>query len=64
MTKEDITVEFYFKKAIYVSPITGSETFIDIKEVYQMVDGQRTLKTIIVSTNGVEYYKDELQFYI
>ena len=33
MTKEDITVEFYFKKAIYVSPITGSETFIDIKDI-------------------------------
>lgn len=64
MTKEDITIEFYFKKAIYVSPITGYETFIDIKEVYRMVDGQRTLKTVIVSTKGIEYYKDELIYYI
>lgn len=64
MTKEDITIEFYFNKAVYKSPITGSETPIDIKEVYKTMDGQRMIKTTIVTSHGVEYDKDELEFII
>lgn len=59
---EDITIEFYHKKAIYVSRITGCQTVIDIKKVEKHPDTFGRFNNLIMSTNGVFYWEDELVF--
>lgn len=59
---EDITIEFYHKKAIYVSEITGCQTVINIKKVYSHPDTFGGFNNLIISTNGVEYWEQELIF--
>lgn len=56
METKDITLEFYYKKAIYISPVTKSEVHIEIKKVLSFNGGD----PIIFSTNGIGYYKSEL----
>lgn len=57
--KEDITTKFYYKKAVYVSSITGGRTDIEIKRVYNK-QYSFGISTIILTTHGIEYDKNSL----
>lgn len=59
---EDVTLEFYHKKAVYTSPITGGKTNIDIKTVYKRNDTFGRFYHIIISTNGIRYHERYLTF--
>lgn len=61
MNREDVTLEFYYRKAIYKSPITGCVVEVDIKQVFNIKYPLNVL-TIILSTHGVEYNKEDLSF--
>ena len=54
--KEDITIEFYYKKAVYISKITKVIVPIAIKLVYRYGNGIIE----VVSSNDVSYRMDEL----
>lgn len=58
--REDITIEFYHKTAVYKSRITGYETPIDIKQVVKIRIREGVYQTVIVSTKGNHYALEEL----
>lgn len=58
--REDITIEFYHKTAIYKSRITGHEVPIDIKRVVKIKVRKDLYQTVIVSTKGNHYALEEL----
>lgn len=71
--KVDITIEFYRKSAIYLSPITKHKTPIDIKQVYvetgfsypdayQNHINRMYCKVTIISTKDVVYSLNDLLF--
>lgn len=63
MNSTDITLEYYYKKAIYVSPITGCRINIDFKRVEETnhrFDGELITDVYILSTNGVFYHEKQL----
>lgn len=63
MNREDITLEFYSRKAKYISPITTHTTYIDIKQVFNVYVDSLCM-TMVLSTNGVEYPKEQLAFFV
>lgn len=58
--REDITIEFYHKTAVYKSPITGGQTDIGIKHVFKVKIREGLWKTVIISDKGVHYALEEL----
>lgn len=63
MQDTDITLEYYYKKAAYVSPITGHRINIDFKKVQEnshRFSGEIVTDVYILSTNGVFYHEKEL----
>lgn len=58
--KEDITIEFYHKTAVYCSKITGGKTLIDIARVWKIKIRSGLYQTVIISDKGVHYALEEL----
>jgi len=61
--QEDITLEYYYKKAVYVSPITGSRVDINFKRVQEnshSYNGEKRTDVYILSDRGVFYHEKEL----
>lgn len=58
--KEDITIEFYHKTAVYNSKITGAKVLIDIKKAYKIKIHRGLYQTVIISDKGVHYALEEL----
>lgn len=58
--KEDITLEFYHKTAVYNSSITGCKTNINIKNVYKVQTRAGQELIVIISDKGNHYHLEEL----
>lgn len=56
---EDITLEFYWKNAVFVSPYSGAKVFIEIKKV-EKIKTDKGFQNLITSTEDVYYLQNEL----
>lgn len=58
--REEITIEFYHKTAVYKSRITGARVPIVIKEVWKCRVRAGLYQTVIISDHGNHYALEEL----
>lgn len=58
--REDITIEFYHKTAVYNSKITSARVPIDIKQVVKIKIRKDIYQIVVVSTKGNHYALEEL----
>lgn len=56
---EDITLEFYWKNAVFVSPYSGVKVFIEIKKV-EKIKTDKGFQNLITSTEDIYYLQNEL----